>query len=255
MPYGPSARAAKRVHPGRVGGRAGEQRGHRPRQAVRGDHPRRGGRGTPGTAGPGRGDREHGGRGHQHRLEAAGRGGQQGEREPPGPAPGRRAHRPRQPGVAEQQRPLAEQQPLGEVGVPRVQHRRGEARHEAAAGHERGRPGRGEHEDPQQDRLLHQIGGQHPRRGRQQQVARHRPGEPARGPGERRVRHDHHVVPECEPGPQRGPERRHAQHEPGERGRQGARRGAPPLPARRAGGAHVTCRVPGRAAAPACARR
>ena len=128
------------------------------------------------------------------------------------------AQHPGQAGVAEQQRPLADDEPLGYVRVPAVEHGGGQAGEHGLAVQERGRARAGQHEDQQQDQLLHDVGREQAGRDGDGEVARHRPRRPAGQPehrrGERLAGHEHHVVAEQEPAPQPGAEREQPQDEP-----------------------------------------
>ncbi len=168
-------------------------------------------------------------RGDRHRGETPDDGGQQRQPQPPGAAPGRhgargdRAERPGQAGVTEQQRPLADDEPLGHERVPGIEHPGGQPREPRLAAEQRRRARAGQHEDRQQQHFLHQVGRQHPGGHRHHGVAGHRPGratgQPRQRGGERLPGHDHHVVAEQEPAPQPRAQGQRTQGQPG----QGAR--------------------------------
>ncbi len=207
-------------HPRRVGVHGTQQRGDQPGQAARTQDSQRGRAGReppPGRDRPGPARAEHGGRHHHqrrdaHRREPAGGGRQQPGQQPPRAGPGgyraghRRPQRPGQPGVTEQQGPLADDEPLGHERVPGVADPGGQPR-EPGLPVEQGRPARaGQHEDRQQQELLRDVGRHHPGERGQHRVAGHRPGGAAGQPehrgGEGLPGHRHHVVAEQESPPQ-----------------------------------------------------
>ena len=164
---------------------------------------------------------QHDQRGDRHRGEPADDGGQHRQPQPSGSAPRREVggeHRPQDPGqarVPQEQRPLADDQPLGHVRVPRVVHAArepGEQRLPVQQGH---RPGAGEEEDRQQHRLLHDVGRQNPGGGGDHEVTgyRARRGRAGQGRGERLARDEHHVVAEQETPLEPGPERQQPEGE------------------------------------------
>jgi len=233
VPNGVSARAANAAT-ARVGVHGVQHGRDEPGQAADGERGQRHGY-RPGLEGA-HGHRDDHQRGDGHGGEAADHGGQQREGQP-GHGAARAAllqpeHGPQHPGqagIAEQQRPLADDEPFGDVGVPAVEHGGGQTGEHGLAVQERGRARAGQHEDQQQDEFLHDVGREQAGGDGDGEVARHRPRRPAGQPehrrGERLAGYEHHVVAEQEPAPEPGPEREQPEDEPGDDPRAEGRRG------------------------------